>query len=140
MKQSYTIFLEAMLSEYVDPSKGRRMHRDNPAVDAENVKVGDYIIPSLTANKAQDEEAEKEDKEAEKEDKEAKKKAKKEKEKAAKEAEDKEKDAREKYFDAIKATAAGGGRTYAAIATSPVISAMRKLSSGASGRRTGPVI
>jgi len=133
MKQSYTIFLEAMLSEYADPTKGRRMHRDDPAVDPENVKVGDYIIPSPTANKAKDEEAEKEDKEA-------KKKAKKKEEKAAKEAEDKEKDAREKYFDAIKATAAGGGRTYAAIATSPIISAMRKLSSGASGRRTGPVI
>lgn len=134
MKESYAQFLKVLLSEaYVNPAQGRRTHRDAPAEE------GDYIIvPGVggrqTGSQKTDDKKAKEDKEK------AEKEAEKESDKAAKDDAEKVKSDMEKYLSAVKASAAGGGRTYAKIATDPIIRSMRSLAAGSSGRRSGPVI
>lgn len=129
MKESYAQFLKVLLSEFVDPSKGRRMSRDAPAEE------GDYIVvPGIGGRKTGSQKTD--DKKA----KDEKEKAEKESDDAAKEDAEKIQKDFQKYLSAIKAAAAGGGRSYAKIATDPIIRSMRSLAGGSSGRRSGPVI
>lgn len=133
MKESYAQFLKVLLSEFVDPSKGRRMSRDAPAEE------GDYmIIPGIGGRKVDSQKTD--DKKAKDEKEKAEKESEKESDKAAKDDAERVKSGMEKYLDAVKRASAGGGRTYAKIATDPIIRSMRSLAAGSSGRRSGPVI